>query len=89
MVFTDDEDEEKRYSVKEFKEMLARDKAKADSELDDRISKLEKCFKVLGDNTTLGDLSATSFGKPLAPGDEGYVDLAQTSGASKRPESYQ
>jgi hypothetical protein len=38
--FTNDEDEEKIYSVKEFKEMLARDKVKAYSELDDRITKL-------------------------------------------------
>ena len=89
MVFTDDEDETRTYSVKEIKERLAREKAKTASELDDRFKNLEQCIKALSDKIPLVDLSATSFGKPLAPGDEGFAAPAQTSGASKPPESYQ
>ena len=86
----DDEDENKSYSVKEIKELLARDeleKAKTNSDLNNRISNLEMLLKGLGDGTLLGDPSAASYERPLGPGDQGYVDPTQTSGTSK-PEAY-
>jgi hypothetical protein len=75
--------------VKEIKEILAREKAKKDVELDDRISKLVGlCLKDLGDNTTLGDPSSTSIGKPISPDEEVFVDPTHGSGNIKPPESY-
>ena len=88
MVFSDDE-EDKTYSVKELREILAREKAKDDAEFNDRVNKLmDMRLKVLEEKTTLGTTSASPSEKAKAPGDEGYVDPSLESGNTKSSESF-
>jgi hypothetical protein len=77
MVFSDDEDETKQYIVKEFREMMAKealDKAKVDSDLNDRLNKIEMYMNDLGSKAPLGEPSVNHPSEPLAPGEVGIED---------------
>src|SRR3954465_9573997 len=85
MVFSDDE-EEKTYSIKELREILAKgalEKAKVDSDLLVRMSYLEGQLKAIRDGAFLGNPLVVPQGRPMDTGKEKDVKSAHESGSSK------
>ena len=85
MVFSDDE-EEKTYSVKELREILAKsalEKAKADSDLLVRMSYLEGQLKAIGDGAFLGNPLVVPQGRPMDIEKDKDAESAHEGGSSK------
>ena len=85
MVFSDDE-EEKTYSVKELREILAKgalEKAKADSDLPVRMSYLEGQLKAIGDGAFLGNPLVVPQGRPMDTEKDKDAESAHEGGSSK------
>jgi hypothetical protein len=85
MVFSDDEDEAKTYSVKEIRERCALEKAKASTERDDLMSKYFERLKVLDDKVALSAPPRIPTPEALS---DGVVGAASTSGHPKTPGPY-
>jgi hypothetical protein len=80
MVFSDDEDETKTYSVKEIRERYALEKAKASTDRDDQMSKYFERLKVLDDKVALSAPPRIPTPEALS---DGVVGDASTSGHPK------
>src|SRR3954464_13627376 len=86
MVLSDEE--EKTYSVKELREILAKvalEKAKADSDLHVRMSYLEGQLKAIVDGAFLGNPLVVPQGRPMDIEQDKDVKSAHEGGSSKTP----